>query len=218
VIHLYAVASGLRGVPSLCGLEDATLEQRSVAGLDLVVSAHETAFQADEEAIMRHAQIVDAVMAQSDAVLPARFGRDFRDDTTLAEALYEHEARLREALERVTGCVELGVQVLGPDQAERPQPTGNPREYMSARLAQVAELDRVVADLHRPLAQRARGSVRRGGMRAQLVLSAAYLVPVEDVDDFRAELARLQRKHPELTVVCTGPWPPYSFAGSEGDV
>jgi hypothetical protein len=28
---------------------------------------------------------------------------------------------------------------------------------------------------------------------------------------FRTEVQRLQRTHPDVAVLCTGPWPPYSF-------
>jgi len=31
------------------------------------------------------------------------------------------------------------------------------------------------------------------------------------VDAFAAAVARLQDEHPELSILCTGPWPPYSF-------
>jgi hypothetical protein len=37
-------------------------------------------------------------------------------------------------------------------------------------------------------------------------------VQTDTVPAFRDEIERLQRGHPELTIVCTGPWPPYSFA------
>jgi hypothetical protein len=29
-------------------------------------------------------------------------------------------------------------------------------------------------------------------------------------------VAKFQARHPELTVLCTGPWPPYSFAQPTG--
>src|SRR5205823_521281 len=46
----------------------------------------------------------------------------------------------------------------------------------------------------------------------RLLLSGAYLIPAADVERFRTRLAELEQTHPELTFVCTGPWPPYSFA------
>ena len=45
-----------------------------------------------------------------------------------------------------------------------------------------------------------------------LPLRAAYLVDRAHVDAFVAAVRALQREHAGLSVLCTGPWPPYSFA------
>jgi hypothetical protein len=45
------------------------------------------------------------------------------------------------------------------------------------------------------------------------LLRAAYLVDRGAVEEFVAAVRRLQHRHPELAVVCTGPWPPFSFTG-----
>jgi hypothetical protein len=83
------------------------------------------------------------------------------------------------------------------------------RERAAGRLADAVDL---------PLAALARRNARASGATARLVFSAAYLVAAETVDEFRAEVERIQRDHPELTLVCTGPWPPYSFAALDGAV
>ena len=44
------------------------------------------------------------------------------------------------------------------------------------------------------------------------LLRAAYLVEREAVEPFVARVRELQREHPALSLLCTGPWPPYSFA------
>jgi hypothetical protein len=66
--------------------------------------------------------------------------------------------------------------------------------------------------LHEPLARLAHEATLRqhGGE-----LSAAYLVAREDAAAFQQAVARLERP-PDVMVVCTGPWPPYSFAGEAG--
>ena len=43
-----------------------------------------------------------------------------------------------------------------------------------------------------------------------------YLVPEDAVPEFRGVVERLQAAHPDLGLVCTGPWPPYSFATAAG--
>jgi hypothetical protein len=44
------------------------------------------------------------------------------------------------------------------------------------------------------------------------LLRAAYLVDRDAVDRFVALVRRLEESHAHLNMVCTGPWPPYSFA------
>jgi hypothetical protein len=57
----------------------------------------------------------------------------------------------------------------------------------------------------------ARASRRRNPGSVPEVLRGAYLVDRERVDDFAREVGALQQDHPELRLLCTGPWPPYSF-------
>ena len=44
------------------------------------------------------------------------------------------------------------------------------------------------------------------------LLRAAYLVDREAVEGFVGLVRRLQAAHEDLRILCTGPWPPYSFA------
>ncbi|MDX6729997.1 MAG: Gas vesicle synthesis protein GvpL/GvpF, partial [Baekduia sp.] len=39
----------------------------------------------------------------------------------------------------------------------------------------------------------------------------SYLVDEPVVGRFRNAVERLQREHPEAALLCTGPWPAYSF-------
>jgi hypothetical protein len=50
--------------------------------------------------------------------------------------------------------------------------------------------------------------------RARKSVDARYLVARADVAGFAAEVERYAREHPELAVVCTGPWAPYTFAAA----
>jgi hypothetical protein len=57
----------------------------------------------------------------------------------------------------------------------------------------------------------ARASTRRRQTRASELLCAAYLVERSKVSGFAERVAELQQENPELRILCTGPWPPYSF-------
>jgi len=215
VIHLYAIAEGLADLPGVAGINGATVESRGIDGLDVLVSVHETPrIEPAEEAVRAHAGVVDALVGATTALLPARFGHDLADETALESAVRERAGELRNALARVHGRVELGLRVMGERPDAAPEASSG-RAYMEARLETTARAQRLASELHEPLASVAAASVHSVATKPRLLLSGAYLVSAPDVDDFRSRVAELEATHPELTFVCTGPWPPYSFTGAD---
>ncbi len=215
MLYVYAFVEAPASLPDVPGIDSAVLETQAAAGLEAVVSRHDSAApRASEEAIVAHARVVEALAAANEAVLPARFGGVHTDPDALRAAIEERKSELAAALERVHGCVELGVRALAPA-AERAEASSG-SAYMRARLGQRQETERLADELHDPLAALAREATQTVGATERLLLSAAYLVPGDGVAAFRDLVERLQKAHPELGIVCTGPWPPYSFATAEG--
>jgi FAD/FMN-containing dehydrogenase len=190
VIHVYGVVEELRELPPVAGVDGAPLERRRVDGLELVVSDGADT-ELTQAAVLKHAEVVEGLMSRSVAVLPAQFGRPFDDEDELEAAVRTKARDLVRGLERVRGCVEFGLRVAG----EKPSASSG-TEYMRARLAQ----QRAVEPLER---------------LSRAVSPNAYLVPTENVDAFQDAVRRLQAEHPELTIACTGPWPPYSFGAED---
>ena len=217
MIHLYALVRGLEELPRLSGVDGASLERREIAGLDLVISRTGTELpEVTDQAVLAHASVVEELMARSRAVLPARFGRAFASEEELTAAVQTKAPALEHGLSRVRGCVEFGLRVLGRESPRQASTSLSGAEYMRARLGEEAERDRLSEELHRPLALLARADVRFGGASGDL-LHAAYLVPGEQTAAFRDRVAELERRHPQVNMVCTGPWPPYSFADARGE-
>jgi hypothetical protein len=156
------------------------------------------------DVLWRHEERVEELMEKRD-LLPVRFGTLVADEQAAAREVARRREELVAALERVRGAVELAVraQPREPEQA-RPRRGETGRDYMraKARRTQAARL------LHEPLAFVARDSVVHTGPE---LLRAAYLVDRTAVDGFVALVRRLQAARQSLNVVCTGPWPPYSF-------
>jgi hypothetical protein len=219
MIHLYAVVEGLDELPSVAGLSDAPLKRLRIQDLDVVVSDGPAGGpETSDESVLRHALVVEELMQRSAAVLPGRLGQGFSDARALTRAVRADADRLKTALHRVRGCVELGLRVLRPE----PEPAAAPEqlggaEYMRSRLAEIGELERLAAEIDEPLARLSRASTRRSGEKPRMLLEAAYLVPLDGVMPFRGEVGRLESERPELAFVCTGPWPPYSFASKDGE-
>jgi Gas vesicle synthesis protein GvpL/GvpF len=214
VLYVYAFVEAPATVPGVRGIDSVPLETEAAGGLEVVVSRHETTPEASDAAIMAHAGVVEALAAANEAVLPARFGGMHADADALRAAVAERAGELTAALARVRGCVELGVRALVPAPPEVAATSG--AAYMRARLEQRQEAERLADELHAPLAALAREATHTVGATERLLLSASYLVPEDAVAEFRGVVEHLQAARPDLGLVCTGPWPPYSFVTAEG--
>jgi Gas vesicle synthesis protein GvpL/GvpF len=166
---------------------------------------------ATAEALWRHEELVEALMEQRD-LLPVRYGTRLENEDAVREVLDEREDELARALERVRGAVELAVRAIDvSSQPAPPEPAASGAEYLASRQQTAAAREAAVQVLHAPLSSSARASSTRTPGEAAEVLCAAYLVDRASVPDFVALVGRLQDENPALRIVCTGPWPPYSF-------
>lgn len=224
MIYVYALTDALpsRAMAAL-GLNDHPIRLASRQGISAVYSQHDTDCLAPTKAnLLRHEQVAETLLSESD-LLPARFGVTFPTEEKLCGVLERHAATLQRGLDRVRRCVELGLRVLwqpdtGSGRTERTAAASG-REYMLARLAtehqrrREEERAQCVAEmLQTPLLPLAREHSWRLLATPSLLLTAAYLVQRERVDEFRRRVQTLGAEHPELRLLCTGPWPPYHFA------
>jgi hypothetical protein len=214
MLHLYALTEHPAKLPEDAGPDEPRLRAVTIEGtLDAVVAEiAERPGAPTEAAILAHARVVEAIAALNDAVLPARFGGAVAGEQELAGELEDRLPQLTAALERVRGCVEVGLRVLDQSAEDGKQSHRSGREYMLERLAEVRAAERLASEIHEFLAASARDSSYHVLASPQLLLSAAYLVPRAEVESFRAAVEEAERDRPGLAFVCTGPWPPYSFA------
>jgi hypothetical protein len=210
-LHVYAVTDRPEAsLPPVRGLGDAPLQAVPHDGLAAVCSWSEDV-EATPPALWRHEAVAEALM-EDRSVLPARFGVAFTSEARLRAELARRRKDLSASLRRVAGCVEIGLRVLresGPDE-RRPEAGG--RSYLEARLEKRRRAEQIAEELHEPLTSLASASRKRVLQTPRLVLSAAYLVERGRLEALRGEVDRLAGERPELQILCTGPWPPYSFA------
>jgi len=145
---------------------------------------------------VEHGLAVEALVGRCRSVLPARYGERFPDEPALRRAVEPRLAELEQRLDELAGCVEIGVRVAAPEEHASIE-TGT--DYMRAAGRREADL---------------RALDRRLQPRARKSPDARYLVERSDVAGFAAEVERYAQEHPELAVVCTGPWAPYTFAAA----
>jgi hypothetical protein len=189
-----------------------------------------------EQKALEHELVLSGLAAEG-PVVPLRFGAVYRQLDDVGSMLAERHDELADDLERVRGCVELGVKgfagrealedVLGRER--QAVPAGSPgRAYLERRLVEqdvaaeaAAMLGAAARTTHERLLRYARaGGVNRphsrelSGREDEMFLNAAYLVPSGD-DRLREEVAALNGAYAAvaLSFEVTGPWPPYNFVG-----
>jgi Gas vesicle synthesis protein GvpL/GvpF len=210
VIELYAITDDPGPpLPDVAGLRLVPFD-----GLAAVCTPASEA-ELSPETLWRHEDVVEALMADRD-LLPVRYGTRLDDDAAVARAMEGRRDELAAALERVRGAVELSVRVVAAGGAPAPSPpppaeTTSGAEYLRLRAEAEASRDEAARALGDPLAALARESAQAQPRPPEL-FRAAYLVERGTVDSFVAEVRRLQGESPGLAILCTGPWPPYSFA------
>jgi hypothetical protein len=172
------------------------------------------------DALWVHERVVERLMADR-AVLPMRFGSKTPDEEALRDVLAERQDSLIAALDLVRGRVEVAVRAirqddsaatLHSDRAGAPEPaitTGH--DYLLSKLQDGRRAEQAAATIHEPLAALAVLSRRQRPRTGEEVLRAAYLVDRGALPRFRSSVERLQRANAGTAILCTGPWPPYSF-------
>lgn len=223
MLYLYAISAWpAPPLPPVAGLGETALV--AVPCADLVAVAQPLPAPPDpaEAQILAHEAVIEALMADR-TVLPMRFGSTLADTAAVEAFLATRAAPFRADLTRVAGCVELSVRGISPadpadpDTAQIESSASSDRSpgraYLEqrrvaerARLAQRAHAQAIYARLE-PLA---RAAVFGAARHADMPLNAAYLVPREAVAAFREAVAAAGSTTP-LRLLCTGPWPPYSF-------
>jgi gas vesicle protein GvpL/GvpF len=177
--------------------------------------------------LLDHHRIITDVFEMVDACLPARFPTIFETARDLETHLTKQHAVLERQLEAVRHACELAVTAvwrsvevestktvtlegLSPGRAylaerQRALNTSDRRHARAIELANAVEAA-VGPDLL--------DSLRTLTPSATVALSLALLVPRAVVENVKVRVPRLER---DVRILVNGPWPPYSFAGSEAE-
>ncbi len=188
-----------------------------------------------------HHEVIDAA-AQQGPVVPMRLATVYSGDARIAAMLTERRTDFRSALRRISGRMEWGVKAYADRQPEASdnstvtagasRPGGGAgaaylqrrRNHLTAqknaRRETLASAEMIHAELSRYAAETRVHTPQEPqltGIKAPMILNAAYLLDSARGEDFAAAVAALADQHPGLRLELTGPWPPYSFAGTGGE-
>lgn len=192
---------------------------------------------------VRHENAVHALAEASAAIVPISFGALYRDAGAVARLLRDGADRFYAALARVRGRQEWGITLFAEPAAlaraaeaasdglrrldAEIAAAGPGRAYLLGKRreqALTAEVERQGVSLAGEILQRLTplsaetwldvAALASGAPR--LLLKAAFLVESDEADSFLAEAAAIERecRQREFSLLCSGPWAPYSFATS----
>jgi gas vesicle protein GvpL/GvpF len=167
----------------------------------------------NQGALWHQEAVVEALMRER-AVLPLRYGTLLEGVDELVSMMIGRQEDWRRALDRVRGCVEMAVRASVRSSAAVTASSSGGKsglEYLRRRGAEDERAQAMAGTVHAPLAEVAKLSDTnlRGGLSP--LFAGSYLVPERELDRFKGAVGRLAVDQPELGIVCTGPWPPYSF-------
>ena len=233
--YVYAIADRPdEPLPSQSGLHDEALAKVICRDVVAVVSAFDGwRLSKAKDELWRHEEVIEALMSDR-AVLPMRFGTLLPSRQRVGDLLCEAYGALVKDIERVRGHVEIGMRFLTASEGRSeddpsvasscrlpPRGTRPGSVYLWAKVARDRELqDRRRAKLslvraaYERLASHANASRLDDEPDDRQETSAAFLVSRDRIVSFREVVDEVANAHPELALLCTGPWPPYSFVNA----
>jgi hypothetical protein len=142
-----------------------------------------------------HDRVVGLAVESCSAVVPFRLGMDFGSEAELRATVRCNASQLAEQLGRFRGRVEMGLKV------RIPAPTTDQPLRLPSGLDRVRALAPQPADRWERLGRSPQGSIFEG----------CYLVSRRAIEDFWQAVEGIRRSAPELPLLGSGPWAPYSF-------
>lgn len=178
------------------------------------------------EALKQHERVVREILRHATPV-PFRFGTRVPAEAEAIEMLAERADQFGELIGRFRGRVEMALRVSRPGRAEagaappadeEEEQAVSGREYLERRRQsleaeraareEAEKMLRLVEHEMEGVAEESRVQVQPGGERLGVV---AHLVHADGVRSYLERVRAVQRAMPELRLVASGPWAPYSF-------
>lgn len=226
-------------LPDQLGLDDAKLAQVGLRDIGAVISRHDGArLSASADQLWRHEEVIEELMNRR-AVLPVRFGTMLASEDEVADMLCRAYSQFLDDIERVRGHVEVGMRFLAPAERQPEADLAPVRDagagatqfsgdvpatgtaYLQAKVARERTLRHrrgvqleMVHKVYATLASHASAGRLDAEPANRQGISAAFLVPRDRLAGFRVMVGWIADAYPELVLLCTGPWPAYSFVSA----
>ena len=220
-LGVYALVSPAPRRVGVTGIAGERLRVVTVGGVSAIVGDLARARRPTEANLRKYDVVMRTLARDSAALLPARFGTQFRDLDELSLVLQSRQPSLRRLLRHVRNRAQITIRMVVPAAGPSAPPSGSRRpsglrttgsSYLRRRAAEAAQAREI------PGFESVRAAVRRWVRDERIerqanVASVYHLIPRSSVDAYRAALDRAARAA-GLDLRVSGPWPPYAFTTS----
>ena len=222
IVYLYALVDEEPAGDLGEGIAGEPLHLIRANGIAAVAGAMSERPGPDREILEKQDAVVRRLAERFGAILPARFGEAFADESALSQRIAAHDHSLTDALALVRGCVQMTLRVFGdgePVADSVPELTGGAGTRFLAARKRERERARSLPEIE-PLREalrshlRAERTVRHDAGR--LLGTAYHLVPRAETAAYLATLEQARERLGSRRVTVTGPWPPYAFGPEPG--
>ena len=211
---LYAITDEPGGVAASEGLDGRPLRALTRAGLTAVIGERPAELNRSAPALMAYERALERLMADA-TILPVHFGTALESQAEIEQLLSDRHDDFEVSLGRVRGAVELTLHADVVAGELEDSADGSGTAYMRRLLELRRRAHGVASAVKRAFAGIVRAESYVVRCDPEDAVAASFLVDDDDVDEFLERLRELEDACPDASFVCTGPWPPYSFAEPE---
>jgi len=209
-LYLFCLMDDLVEATPGTGLQNEPVRVLRIGDFSVVVSDfHGNQLAPGKENIVAHERVIERFMDKA-TPLPFRFGSVI-SESKLHQFISENASTLKADLEKVRGCVEMGLKVMttAPPQGSEPR---SGTEFLEARKRQLDLQTSVSATVDAATVGLIRQSdVSLISKTARPIVRIAHLVLRYHLDEYKSHLDELVRQRTDWAFLRSGPWPPYSF-------
>jgi hypothetical protein len=216
MLCVYALTSGRSGRIGVRGMAGEPLRLMTVGRVAAITGEIARRPAATLARARAYDDVVRALAAGAQPILPARFGTCFRSFDDLELVLRTRERALARALSAVRGRVQMIVRMPDSSTDERGVPpataggAASGTEYLRARAADAARERRVPG--FEPIRETARRWIKDEAVEKRgRVASVYHLIPRASARAYAQAIRRAAAER-GVRVVVTGPMPAYAFA------
>ena len=230
-LGVYGLVSPAPRRVGVTGVAGERLRVVTVGAVSAIVGDVTRAPRPTEANLRKYDAVMRRLARDNAALLPVRFGTQFRDLDELSLVLQSRQLSLRRLLRHVRNRAQITIRIVvaesgvradshvgralsgSPGEPNRVRPTSGSRasgsSYLKGRAAEAARAREIPG--FEPVRAAVRGWVREERIERQAAVTSVYhLIPRGSVDAYRAALDRAARTA-DLRIRVSGPFPPYAF-------